>query len=155
MAKAGGAFLPVDPAYPAGRREFMVRDAAAAVVLDDPAVIWRSDGPDSAPTDADRRAPLTEAHPAYVIYTSGSTGTPKAVMVTHTGLAGFASAAAERYDVRPGDRVLQFASPSFDASVLELCVSVLAGATLVAGEEGRCSATGWPRCSPSGGSPTP
>ncbi|MDT0454754.1 non-ribosomal peptide synthase/polyketide synthase [Streptomyces sp. DSM 41527] len=136
VAKAGGAFLPVDPAYPAERRAFMVRDAAAAVVLDDPAAIWRSEGPDSAPTDADRRAPLTEAHPAYVIYTSGSTGTPKAVVVTHTGLAGFASAAAERYEARPGDRVLQFASPSFDASVLELCLSLLAGATLVAGEEG-------------------
>ncbi|WP_328733067.1 non-ribosomal peptide synthase/polyketide synthase [Streptomyces caniferus] len=136
VTKAGGAFLPVDPAYPAERREFMVRDAAAAVVLDDPAGIWRTDGPDTAPTDADRRAPLTEAHPAYVIYTSGSTGTPKAVVVTHTGLAAFASAAADRYDVREGDRFLQFASPSFDASVLELCGSLLAGATLVAGEEG-------------------
>ncbi|MGW9433297.1 amino acid adenylation domain-containing protein, partial [Streptomyces decoyicus] len=79
---------------------------------------------------------LTDGHPAYVIYTSGSTGTPKAVVVTHTGLAGFAAAAAARYEVRQGDRVLQFASPSFDASVLELCVSLLSGATLVAGEEG-------------------
>ncbi|MCK7622568.1 non-ribosomal peptide synthase/polyketide synthase [Streptomyces sp. RS10V-4] len=136
VAKAGGAFLPVDPAYPADRRAFMVRDAAATLVLDDPAAVWHPDGPDTAPTDADRRAPLTTAHPAYVLYTSGSTGTPKAVVVPHTGLAGFAAAAAARYDVRPGDRVLQFASPSFDASVLELCVSLLAGATLVAGEEG-------------------
>ncbi|MGW7486404.1 non-ribosomal peptide synthase/polyketide synthase [Streptomyces sp. NPDC054786] len=136
VAKAGGAFLPVDPAYPAGRRDFMVRDSGAAVVLDDPAAIWHTDGSDSAPTDEDRRAPLTDAHPAYVIYTSGSTGTPKAVVVTHTGLAGFASAAAARYAVHQGDRVLQFASPSFDASVLELCISLLSGATLVAGEEG-------------------
>ncbi|MEU5017771.1 non-ribosomal peptide synthase/polyketide synthase [Streptomyces angustmyceticus] len=136
VTKAGGAFLPVDPAYPAERREFMVRDAGAAVVLDDPAGIWRTEGPDTAPTDADRILPLTDAHPAYVIYTSGSTGTPKAVVVPHTGLASFAAAAAARYQVRAGDRVLQFASPSFDASVLELCVSLLAGATLVAGEEG-------------------
>ncbi|BDH12172.1 non-ribosomal peptide synthase/polyketide synthase [Streptomyces hygroscopicus] len=136
VAKAGGAFLPVDPAYPAERRDFMVRDSAAAVVLDDPAGIWRTDGSDSAPTDADRVAPLADRHPAYVIYTSGSTGTPKAVVVTHTGLAGFAAEAAARYEVRPGDRVLQFASPSFDASVLELSISLLAGATLVAGEEG-------------------
>ncbi|MGW0927659.1 non-ribosomal peptide synthase/polyketide synthase [Streptomyces sp. NPDC002644] len=136
VTKAGGAFLPVDPAYPEERRRFMLRDAGAALVLDDPGEVWSGDGPDTAPTDADRTAPLTPAHPAYVIYTSGSTGTPKGVVVTHTGLAAFAAGAAERYAAGPGDRVLQFASPSFDASVLELCVSLLTGATLVTGEEG-------------------
>ncbi|MYR86097.1 AMP-binding protein, partial [Streptomyces sp. SID685] len=74
VAKAGGAFLPVDPNYPAQRREFMIRDAGAHLVLDDPAEVWAADGPESAPTDADRARPLTPAHPAYVIYTSGSTG---------------------------------------------------------------------------------
>ncbi|MFJ6618052.1 non-ribosomal peptide synthase/polyketide synthase [Kitasatospora sp. NPDC091335] len=136
VAKAGGAFLPVDPDYPAPRREFMVRDAGAHLLLDDPALVWAAEGPDTAPTDADRGAALTPAHPAYVIYTSGSTGTPKGVQVTHTGLAVFAAAAAEQYAVGPGDRVLQFASPSFDASVLELCTSLLSGAALVTGEEG-------------------
>ncbi|MFH8369395.1 non-ribosomal peptide synthase/polyketide synthase [Streptomyces sp. NPDC018031] len=136
VAKAGAAFLPVDPAYPPQRREFMVRDARALLVLDDPADVRGADGPDTAPTDKDRTAPLTADHPAYVIYTSGSTGAPKGVVVTHRGLAGFAAAAADRYAVGPGDRVLQFASPSFDASVLELCASLLTGATLVAGEEG-------------------
>ncbi|MFF9202055.1 non-ribosomal peptide synthase/polyketide synthase [Streptomyces sp. NPDC014986] len=136
VTKAGGAFLPVDPDYPEQRREFMLRDAGARLVLDDPAAVRDADGPDTAPTDADRTAALTAAHPAYVIYTSGSTGTPKGVAVTHGGLAAFAAAAADRYDAGPGDRVLQFASPSFDASVLELCVSLLGGATLVTGEEG-------------------
>ncbi|MEV0691702.1 non-ribosomal peptide synthase/polyketide synthase [Streptomyces sp. NPDC050388] len=136
VAKAGGAFLPVDPDYPEQRREFMLRDADAWLVLDDPATVRDADGPDTAPTDADRTAALTVAHPAYVIYTSGSSGTPKGVTVTHSGLAAFAAAAADRYDAGPGDRVLQFASPSFDASVLELCVSLLGGATLVTGEEG-------------------
>ncbi|MEV5320350.1 non-ribosomal peptide synthase/polyketide synthase [Streptomyces sp. NPDC052687] len=136
VTKAGGAFLPVDPDYPEQRREFMLRDAGAWLVLDDPAAVRNADGPDTAPTDADRTAPLTVDHPAYVIYTSGSTGTPKGVTVTHRGLAAFATAAAERYDAGAGDRVLQFASPSFDASVLELCVSLLSGATLLTGEEG-------------------
>ncbi|MFE6524065.1 non-ribosomal peptide synthase/polyketide synthase [Streptomyces sp. NPDC057794] len=136
VTKAGGAFLPVDPDYPRQRREFMLRDAEARLVLDDPAAVWDAAGPDTAPTDADRAAPLTVDHPAYVIYTSGSTGTPKGVTVTHRGLAAFAAAAADRYDAGPGDRVLHFASPSFDASVLELCVSLLSGATLLTGEEG-------------------
>ncbi|MFJ8593553.1 non-ribosomal peptide synthase/polyketide synthase [Streptomyces sp. NPDC093598] len=136
VAKAGGAFLSVDPDYPEQRREFMVRDAGARVILADPSEVWVADGPDTAPTDADRTTALTMDHAAYVIYTSGSTGTPKGVMVTHRGLAGFAEAAAERYTAGPGDRVLQFASPSFDASVLELCVSLLSGAALVTGEEG-------------------
>ncbi|AEY93394.1 NRPS protein [Streptomyces hygroscopicus subsp. jinggangensis 5008] len=136
VTKAGGAFLPVDPDYPPQRREFMIRDAGAHLVLADPAEVWAADGPDTAPTDTDRTAPLTPAHPAYVIYTSGSTGTPKGVVVTHRGLASFAAAATEQYAAGPGDRVLQFASPSFDASVLELCVSLLSGAALVTGEEG-------------------
>ncbi|PSM45369.1 non-ribosomal peptide synthetase [Streptomyces dioscori] len=139
VAKAGAAFLPVDPNYPPQRREFMVRDAGARVVLDDPAEImetWGVGGLHTAPAEAVRVTALTPDHPAYVIYTSGSTGTPKGVTVTHRGLAGFAAAAAERYAAGPGDRVLQFASPSFDASVLELCVSLLSGATLVTGEEG-------------------
>ncbi|AYN38048.1 amino acid adenylation domain-containing protein [Streptomyces dangxiongensis] len=136
VAKAGGAFLPVDPDYPPQRREFMIRDAGAHLVLGDPAEVWTADGPQTAPTDADRPTALTPAHPAYVIYTSGSTGTPKGVAVTHRGLAAFAASAAEQYAAAPGDRVLQFASPSFDASVLELCVSLLSGAALVTGEEG-------------------
>ncbi|KAA0920607.1 non-ribosomal peptide synthetase, partial [Streptomyces apricus] len=73
---------------------------------------------------------------AYVIYTSGSTGTPKGVTVTHRGIAAFTAGAARQYAVGPGDRVLQFSSPSFDASVLELFVSVLCGATLVVPPDG-------------------
>ncbi|BDM74033.1 non-ribosomal peptide synthetase (plasmid) [Streptomyces nigrescens] len=136
VAKAGGAFLPVDPAYPAERRELLLSDAAPAVVLDDPDRIRRATGPDRAPQDTDRLAPLRPGHPAYVIYTSGSTGVPKGVVVSDTGLGAFTAAAQERYAVGPGDRVLQFSSPSFDASVLELCISLLSGATLVIPPDG-------------------
>ncbi|MBA2322467.1 MAG: amino acid adenylation domain-containing protein, partial [Pseudonocardiales bacterium] len=156
VTKAGGAFLPVDPAYPAERIRFMVADSGARVVLtcgdvmasgtaiadlvdqtvplvaDEPAVLAELGAmSDRAPTDADRPTPLLLAHPAYVIYTSGSTGRPKGVVVTHTGLASFSAAEVEQYSVAVGDRVLQFSSPSFDASVLELCMSLLVGATLV------------------------
>ncbi|MGQ0717555.1 MAG: amino acid adenylation domain-containing protein, partial [Pseudonocardiales bacterium] len=153
VTKAGAAFLPVDPAYPVERIRFMVADADAVVVLtcrevtavgadlvdlvevlvvDEPAVLAKlGTMSDRAPTDADRREPLRLAHPAYVIYTSGSTGRPKGVVVTHSGLASFSAAEVERYAVAPGDRVLQFSSPSFDASVLELCMSLPVGAALV------------------------
>ncbi|GGW11093.1 non-ribosomal peptide synthetase [Streptomyces libani subsp. rufus] len=130
VARAGAAFLPVDPAYPAERRALMLADAAPAVTLDDPRTVRDLlDTGDGAGPGAGTEADAD--HAAYVIYTSGSTGTPKGVTVTHRGIGGFTAAAADRYAVGPGDRVLQFSSPSFDASVLELFVSVLAGATLV------------------------
>jgi amino acid adenylation domain-containing protein len=152
VAKTGAAFLPVDPAYPAERISFMLTDArpvlvvtlagiaphlpgpagVATVAVDDAATISAiSQMPDHAPTDADRSAPVLLDQPAYVIYTSGSTGRPKGVVVSHAGLASFSAAAVERYAVRPGDRVLAFSSPSFDASVLELCISLPGGAALV------------------------
>ncbi|MCA1694703.1 MAG: AMP-binding protein, partial [Actinobacteria bacterium] len=158
VVKAGSAFLPVDPAYPPERIAFMLADSRpvlvvtlsglvsqlplisqlpcpasmAVVALDDPDTVSAVGSmPDSAPTDADRSSPLTLAHPAYVIYTSGSTGWPKGVVVSHAGLAGFSAAEIDHFEVHPGDRVLQFSSPSFDASVLELCMALPAGAALV------------------------
>ncbi|CAA9258762.1 MAG: Polyketide synthase modules and related proteins, partial [uncultured Corynebacteriales bacterium] len=148
---AGAAYLPVDPGYPAERIAFLLADAdpvvvlttaagaaglpptaAPVVALDDPATLAAVARASGAPvTDADRLAPVAPEHPAYVIHTSGSTGRPKGVVVTHAGLASFAAAEADRYAVSPGDRVLQFSSPGFDASVLELCMALPNGAALV------------------------
>ncbi|MGH3924325.1 MAG: non-ribosomal peptide synthetase, partial [Pseudonocardiaceae bacterium] len=152
VMKAGAAFLPVDPEYPADRITFMLADArpvlvltlaavapdlpcpegVAVVPLDDPDVVSAvAEMREHAPTDSDRSAPLLPTNPAYVIYTSGSTGWPKGVVVSHAGLASFSAAEVDRFGVRAGDRVLEFSSPSFDASVLELCMSLTAGAALV------------------------
>ncbi|GHG60416.1 hypothetical protein GCM10018980_48850 [Streptomyces capoamus] len=136
VAKAGAAFLPVDPAYPEERTALMLRDAAPALTLDAKEVAGllaapAEDVPAHRPTDSNRTRPLDLDDPAYVIYTSGSTGRPKGVVVTHRGLAAFCAAEAAHYQVAPGDRALAFATPSFDASVLELCMSLPHGARLV------------------------
>ncbi|MFE3210655.1 amino acid adenylation domain-containing protein [Streptomyces niveus] len=127
VQKAGGAYLPVDPDYPADRRAFMLRDAAPLLVLDAEAMARDVSGlPD---TDPDVAVDL--GHPAYVIYTSGSTGIPKGVVVTHRGVSSLARAQRERLEVTGTSRVLQFASPSFDAAFWELVVAYSFGATLV------------------------
>ncbi|MEU4298932.1 non-ribosomal peptide synthase/polyketide synthase [Kitasatospora aureofaciens] len=126
VLKAGAAYLPVDPAYPPARIAFMLEDARPVLVVDDPATVTDADRPD---TDPD---PVPDVrHPAYVIYTSGSTGRPKGVVVSHSGVSGLAAAQIERLGLVPGSRVLQAASPSFDASFWDLCSALLSGAALV------------------------
>ncbi|WP_330347951.1 non-ribosomal peptide synthase/polyketide synthase [Streptomyces sp. NBC_00582] len=122
--KAGAAYLPVDPDYPAARVQFMLEDARPALVVEEPGL---GDGlPETDPGVA-----VDVRQPAYVIYTSGSTGRPKGVVVGHAGIAHLVAAQVERFAVDARSRVLQFASPSFDASVSELYTALLTGATLV------------------------
>ncbi|RLK61737.1 non-ribosomal peptide synthase protein (TIGR01720 family)/amino acid adenylation domain-containing protein [Actinokineospora cianjurensis] len=124
VLKTGAAYLPIDPGYPAERIAYMLDDAQPVITLD--ALPVATGFPGTAP-----EVDIAVDSPAYIIYTSGSTGRPKGVVVTHRGLANFAAAEADRFDVRAGDRVLAFSSPSFDASVLELCMALPSGATLV------------------------
>jgi len=135
--KAGGAFVPVDPGYPAERVRFMLRDSAPDCLL----TVRGTAIPGEAQVLEDLEATLVAQpppavtvrpdHPAYVIYTSGSTGTPKGVAVPHRGLPNLVEQQGEQFAVGPGDRVLQFASASFDAFISELAVSLCAGAALV------------------------
>ncbi|WP_203880371.1 non-ribosomal peptide synthetase, partial [Planobispora takensis] len=141
VTKAGGAYLPVDPDYPAERIAYMIEDAAPMLVIDEAFLAGAGAGAGSGGGDGDDdpaagtdpgeddRAALR--HPAYVIYTSGSTGRPKGVVVTHEGVAAFAESQRDRLEVGPDSRVLQFASPSFDASVMEMLIAFAAGAALV------------------------
>jgi amino acid adenylation domain-containing protein len=139
---AGGAYVPLDPAYPAERLAFMMADARVSVLLTDAASLpglpatsarlVRLDTVDLAGESAAAPASAVgPGHAAYVIYTSGSTGRPKGVVVEHRGLGNLAAAQAQGFAVTSGSRVLQFASTNFDASVSEILVTLLAGATLV------------------------
>ncbi len=100
--------------------------------LDDPTSSARLSGVSAAPLREDERrgTPRLE-NTAYLIYTSGSTGRPKGVVVTHTGLENFADEQRHRYGLTENSRALHFASPSFDASVLEYLLAFAVGGELV------------------------
>ncbi|MFE6923179.1 amino acid adenylation domain-containing protein [Nocardia sp. NPDC057663] len=150
VAKTGAGFVPVDPNYPPDRVAHMVSDSGAVfgltiaavadrlptqvewLALDDDAIVPRLDEVSGDPvTNDDRLRQIRAEDLAYVIYTSGSTGLPKGVAVTQAGLAGFCAEQRLHYGVETNSRTLHFASPSFDASLLELLLAVGAGATMV------------------------
>ncbi|WP_354571578.1 amino acid adenylation domain-containing protein [Rhodococcus sp. UYP9] len=153
VAKSGGAVVPFDPGYPVERLERMVVDSGVRVgvtvrefvgllplgvewiVLDDPAVVALLASVSGDPVSAvDRVGRLRAESAAYVVYTSGSTGVPKGVVVTQAGLANFAVEQRDRYGLTGESRTLHFASPSFDASMLELLLAVGASSTMVVAE---------------------
>ncbi len=130
--KVGAAFIPVDPGYPEAVVEHILRDSGARLVVTrQPSRFASSVSPDAPPrSDAPRRPPPDPSRLAYVIYTSGSTGTPKGVMVSCGSLVAHADAVTIAYRLDERDRVLQFASPSFDVALEEVVPTLLAGGRL-------------------------
>ena len=143
ILKAGGAYVPLDPNYPQERIALMLNNAQVPVLLTkqhllaqlpahrakviclDNDVNWQA---------ANKQNPINQTTPAnlaYVIYTSGSTGTPKGVTIQHQSLVNFVQAAINEYQLQAEDRILQFASFSFDAAYEEIFPCLLHGATLV------------------------
>ena len=143
VLKAGGAYLPLDPANPEARLRFMVTDAGAPVLVsaaEPPAdladlvsTVVRLDEEADSLLARPEEAPVVGVTPddlAYVIYTSGSTGQPKGVLVEHRGVVNLARVVVDTFALDASSRVLQFASMSFDASITELLVPLTAGATV-------------------------
>lgn len=132
IAKAGAAYVPVDPEYPPDRIEFILGDAGPALVVREPLdPVELAGRPDTDPTDADRVRPLRPENLAYLIYTSGSTGLPKGVEVAHAPIAEYLIWFGEEYGIDDTDVLLQVASPSFDVSIGELFGTLGNGARLV------------------------
>ena len=147
ILKAGGAYLPLDPEYPPERIAFMIEDSQARAVLTQNSLLTRlpataaqticldEDCPAFAHESGENLQPRTlPDNLAYVIYTSGSTGRPKGVLVAHRGVTNMIEASLELFGVDSRSRMLQLASLSFDASVLEIFTALLAGATLCLAE---------------------
>jgi amino acid adenylation domain-containing protein len=150
--KAGGGYVPLDPALPAERLSFMIADAGLRIILTDRAsrgslrqageagaarVLCLEDLADK--EGRPRRPPagdlagtgVTPGNVAYVIYTSGSTGQPKGVVVEHRNLLNFVHGMIECWRLGPGSVVLQFASVAYDGSVMEMFLPLLAGGRVV------------------------
>ncbi|MDP9897429.1 amino acid adenylation domain-containing protein [Variovorax boronicumulans] len=158
ILKAGGAYIALDPEYPAERLAYMVVDSGVRLVLtrSDTGIGERLaqqvpdlvqlalDGIDIDNEAANHPAsnpevPLHGDHLAYVIYTSGSTGRAKGVAVTHGPLSMHMRSIVRRYGYGPGDRLLQFASISFDASAEQWLAPWTVGAAVVVAAAGRQS----------------
>lgn len=145
ILKAGGAYVPIDPEYPIERIQFMLDDSRAKVIVSHSTLKERlvddlthfgswleidseyshHISPDNLPTVNN------ENHLAYIIYTSGTTGRPKGTMIEHSGVVNMATYFINTLEIEAKDRIGQFASISFDASVMEIWTALLTGTTLV------------------------
>ncbi|MFJ3794141.1 amino acid adenylation domain-containing protein [Kitasatospora sp. NPDC090091] len=141
VLKAGGAYLPLDPAYPEQRLAFMLGDAAPPVVLTERALAGLLPAGGAALLEVEdaeqwsatrpRAAGVAPDNLAYVIYTSGSTGAPKGIAVPHRGAVNNLLDLNDTYGVGAGDRVLGLSSPSFDMFVYETLGILAAGGAVV------------------------
>jgi amino acid adenylation domain-containing protein/non-ribosomal peptide synthase protein (TIGR01720 family) len=134
VLKSGGAYVPIDPDYPQDHIDHILSDSQCKVVID----VWVLADFSTREDDYSEESSQIYARPgdlAYVIYTSGSTGQPKGVMIEHSAIVNTIYSQQKAFGVKEGDRNLQFASFSFDASVSEIFVSMVSGGILYIPEE--------------------
>jgi amino acid adenylation domain-containing protein/non-ribosomal peptide synthase protein (TIGR01720 family) len=144
VIRSGGAFVPLDPDYPAARLAQMIDDAGIVLVVADEASAARMTDVlagcsvvpvsyDGSPSDAPSAAPAVSLHPdqlAYVLYTSGSTGRPKGVAVSHGALWTHLQDFLSTYRITAADTVLHSSTINFDVALHETLPALLSGATV-------------------------
>jgi amino acid adenylation domain-containing protein len=144
ILKAGGVYLPLDPAYPKRRITFMMEDSQAPVLLTQKrlleelsthraTVICLDEDWEGTARESEDNLPSSSHSEslAYIIYTSGSTGQPKGVLVSHGSIADHCREVQRHYELGSSDRALQFASMSFDLSLEQILPTLVAGARVV------------------------
>ena len=153
IMKAGGAYLPMDPAYPPDRTAHYIADSGTKVIITDSTLakgLPQTDAEtvliDTLPIRGETSNPdsgVTGAHLAYMIYTSGSTGKPKGVMVEHRNVANFFTGMDDRIAHDPPGVWMAVTSLSFDISVLELFWTLARGFKVVmSGDDNRALVAG-------------
>ncbi len=142
ILKAGGAYVPLAPDYPVERLTLMREDSQLSLIvtMQNHLADWMTNAKticldtqkeiSHEPTE-NLNSDVAPHHLAYIIYTSGSTGKPKGVMIEHRSLVAYTKTAVLAYAIQPEDRILQFASISFDTSAEEIYSCLVQGATLV------------------------
>ncbi|MGY2260531.1 amino acid adenylation domain-containing protein [Pseudomonas sp. SDO55104_S430] len=143
VLKTGAAYVPLDPKYPTERLTYMINDSRLDLLLSEsdllkdlPTHLTHLNINDTTQPPVGARLAREEARPdtndlAYIIYTSGSTGQPKGVAITHGALREFCQTAAGYSRLTPNDRVLQFATFSFDGFVEQCFPALCVGAALI------------------------
>ncbi|MGK3202780.1 amino acid adenylation domain-containing protein [Amycolatopsis sp. MEPSY49] len=136
VLKSGAGYLPIDPAYPSRRLEYVLADAAPSLILTDLAtegILPDTGVPRVYPGEQSDTATPKEPRPdgvAYLMYTSGSTGTPKGVAITHRNVTNCVPGLVAALGVGPEARVLAGASVNFDVSVFEIFSTLCTGGTV-------------------------
>lgn len=142
IMKSGGAYVPIDPEYPQERIAYILNDAGAELIISDHYSQQKLRGNNILLLDEQwetiaaekMTAPDTisaSSNLAYVLYTSGSTGKPKGVMIEHRSLVHYIKVQSEFLGITSKDRILQFSNYCFDASVEQIFLALLNGATLI------------------------
>ena len=144
ILKAGAAYVPLDPAFPRERIDYMLADSGAGVIVTEDTIATQLNTSSvqvllldkqeiTVPQQPDTALPSISGndHLAYVIYTSGSTGKPKGVQIPHHALSNFLQSFRERPGITASDTLVAVTTLSFDISILELFLPLIAGARLV------------------------
>ncbi|WP_270171316.1 non-ribosomal peptide synthase/polyketide synthase [Paenibacillus sp. SYP-B4298] len=144
VLKSGGVYVPLDPEYPQERLAYMLEDAGLTLLVTEHSLLERLpehpvrtvlldvDKPQiDLESSMDPEGEAAPEHAAYVIYTSGTTGNPKGVIVGHEALFNHNQSIRQLYGLRAGERVLQFATISFDVALEEFLTAWASGATVV------------------------